>query len=1475
MASAAPPPVASTKETTNYARLCRLLVDVGSQALTDTFDGIHPPAGLHLVLARNPAHATLQTLRARRILNPTQWGKLYPTIPSSVSSASLDITLLMVLLRNICGLHAPVTGWDSLPPPADTSKEANIARVKYYRNTVYGHASQASVDDATFNTYWQDISNALVALGGASYGAAILKLKNECMDPDTEEHYRELLKQWKKDEDNIKDKLDEIEITLKNNQKELLKQLKEEKSDVKDKLGEIEGNIKVKLEQIGNQVKNVSEKLDSLTGSSQDEDKIRRDFEQMKSEIGNMSDKLDTLMAQREEIKEGDQARDDFQRMRIEIRNIAEKLNTQISSREIAKDEESIISKLDEMKDEIGNMEEKLDTLMSQTPPVEREPGMEDVFDPTEIIDGIRQLYKLREGWLAPFPWCEEFHFHLDDIFTRLKVVSRKKTRGTATTNTVNMSGIFKPHEECPQPKTVLIEGKPGMGKTTYCKKLVYDWATGKQEAENGYPRFEIVLLLRCRDMKSDLWEAIDDQLLPRDVEEDDKERFFNFIRHNQSNVLLILDGLDEVPVIKLPMFLEIIQGRVLPKCRLVATARHEAGIKVRIHCDTLLEIEGFTEEDAEKFVLKYFKTMEDLARKLLSRLENDKNLNEMAANPLNTALLCLVCEEFQGIFPESRAKLYLEIVQCVLRRYIQKKGISEDNGDLIEAYKPQLKHLGWIALKGLREGSLDFEESELGSHSADLPGFGFLSVQPGGSKLRPRRRYGFLHKSFQEWFAAFYLCCQLLKKEIRPDSLAADRRYFHELKEVLKFTSGMIAARCKKTTEALVKNLTTQVNHEDDDGCFYVLLECIRECKKENSDFHIKLARVSGSLLKRRALSLRRITDADAVVLAKALKGNSSLTELDLSDNNIGDQGATGLAEALKNNKSLTELGLSDNNIDDQGATGLAEALQNNKSLTELDLSVNNIGDQGATALAVALQKNKSLTELDLSVNNIGDQGATGLAEALQKNKSLTELDLSDNNIGVLGATGLAEAFQRNTCLTVLYLFSNNIGDQGAAALAEALQKNTSLTKFNLSVNNIGAVGATGLARALQENKSLTELYLSRNNIGDEGAAGLAAALQENKSLRKLYLYGNHISEACHSDTEHSGTVAQWKRSYCTRLRWNNGTVAQWDSDTVKLSNSDTNTVAKWDSGTPQNSEQWYSRKVVQWNKDTGHRWDGGAVVKWEKGAGLQWKSGTTEKCNSGSVEHSNSVAVTQRHSGKVRHRGTVIHGHSGEVELRNRTSEDQLHSRTENHWNYAQWNSGLVARRQNSMAEWRHSGAVAKWNGGTVKQCHSGTVERWHSGTVAQWKQWHSGTDSGTVAQWYSGTVEQWHSGTVPQWNGGTVAQWNSGTVETVEQWHSGTVEQWHSGTVAQWNSGTVAQWNSGTVEQWHSGTVVPASNQTNAESGQMTRHSSSSPPLHKTMRHGDSCADEAQFNGKSHPIAAVVAEVLNSLQRDGKSI
>jgi len=210
--ASAPLPPGSNKETTNFARLCHLLVDVGSQALRQTFDKIHPPASLHKVLLSPPVHATLQQLYTgrKKVLNPTQWGKLYPA-HAPVSSAGFDITLLTVLLRNICGLNTPAAGWDSLPAETDKNPEDDIARVKYYRNTLYGHASQVSIDDASFNAYWQEIREALIRLGGQSFGAVIDNLKIECMDPDSEEHYRKLLEQWKKDDDSIKDRLEEME----------------------------------------------------------------------------------------------------------------------------------------------------------------------------------------------------------------------------------------------------------------------------------------------------------------------------------------------------------------------------------------------------------------------------------------------------------------------------------------------------------------------------------------------------------------------------------------------------------------------------------------------------------------------------------------------------------------------------------------------------------------------------------------------------------------------------------------------------------------------------------------------------------------------------------------------------------------------------------------------------------------------------------------------------------------------------------------------------------------------------------------------------------------------------------------------------------------------------------------------------------------------------------------------------------------
>ena len=385
------------------------------------------------------------------------------------------------------------------------------------------------------------------------------------------------------------------------------------------------------------------------------------------------------------------------------------------------------------------------------------------------------------------------------------------------------------------------------MGKTTYCQKIAYDWAK-KRNGGESFPDVTLVLLLKCRDINGGLWEAIDDQLLPREVKEEEKQRFFTFIRDHQAKVLLVFDGLDELPRNQLSTYTDIIHGRALPESYIVVTARHKVGVKVRECCHTLLQIEGFTKTDAKKFIRRYLKR-KLLAKKLLDKLASDRILQDLTRNPLNTALLCLLCEESGGKFPESTTLLYLEIVECVLRRYRRKMELPETKQDLLVLYKVELKQLGLIAMEGLHNDSMYFDESAIEGFSSDVKsGLGFLSVEAGRSKRRPSRSYGFMHKSFQEFFAALYHCCQLLEGEISVDSLVANCRYFQEFQQVVMFTSGMLAQKCDVAATAFIAGIATQVNLEG--SRLPVALACINECKREENSFGKEMAQFFGTHL-------------------------------------------------------------------------------------------------------------------------------------------------------------------------------------------------------------------------------------------------------------------------------------------------------------------------------------------------------------------------------------------------------------------------------------------------------------------------------------------------------------------------------------------------------------------------------------------------------------------------------------------------
>ena len=211
----------SSEEKIYGFKLMRLIVDGGTEALRNVFLSIHPGI-LHNVLATH--YLTLYHLKTTRIINQTQWDKLYPHPPKLPNIQEFDITLLAILLRNICSLSPPSSGWNVSPSSSDNSREANIVRVRLFRNHFFGHVPGTDVSRLDFEARWVEVSSALRGLGLRQ--ASIDRLKVE----ECGEEVNRVRKEWNESEREIMSKLDRVETMLKKDHEVLHESLKQAKS---------------------------------------------------------------------------------------------------------------------------------------------------------------------------------------------------------------------------------------------------------------------------------------------------------------------------------------------------------------------------------------------------------------------------------------------------------------------------------------------------------------------------------------------------------------------------------------------------------------------------------------------------------------------------------------------------------------------------------------------------------------------------------------------------------------------------------------------------------------------------------------------------------------------------------------------------------------------------------------------------------------------------------------------------------------------------------------------------------------------------------------------------------------------------------------------------------------------------------------------------------------------------------------------
>lgn len=281
--------------------------------------------------------------------------------------------------------------------------------------------------------------------------------------------------------------------------------------------------------------------------------------------------------------------------------------------------------------------------------------------------------------------------------------------------------------------------------------------------------------------------------------------------------------------------------------------------------------------------------------------------------------------------------------------------------------------------------------------------------------------------------------------------------------------------------------------------------------------------------------LANNEISEYGGLLIAKSLEQNSTLTELDLSNNQLGEEFAdkmnlvtrTIIINGVNVTKcNLKKIILNDNpNIKGKGAKMLINAFATEK-VHHFEIANIGAGPRAAFLIAKLLRRVTVAWEtLNVSRNKFSRAGLNQIFWALRQNRRLLTCRMGGNeggpnmssNADVLGDHGIAlpRAIRENLTLTDLDLSYNGISAEAAINIFDALEDNYSITKFSLRGNLIDDTAANGINDLLRANDILKELDLGDNKLGYNCCFALADGLEGNRSLQILHLDRNHIGSA------------------------------------------------------------------------------------------------------------------------------------------------------------------------------------------------------------------------------------------------------------------------------------------------------------------------------------------------------------------------
>ena len=362
--------------------------------------------------------------------------------------------------------------------------------------------------------------------------------------------------------------------------------------------------------------------------------------------------------------------------------------------------------------------------------------------------------------------WSKKCAVNIHEIYTRLSLVKEEQTpAGSSQAGLNHYTDVLTENKNGLPSNRILLQGQTGIGKSTFVKKLAMDWAeldenrlTDEQRAI--LKKFELAVIIDLKKVSKyqNLRDIISASHIFADEDTAMKDGLLSYITHNQDKVLLVFDGYDEYRFGSNSEIFEIFKGNKLRNCCVLITTRISKADELKEFKDVHAEITGFSGEDSHSFMVRMLgdKRQANALRYHLCK----RNLDDLARVPLLLLFFCTLWKKGSAqSFPDSKTKLYVAIVQYILDHNESK--CSPANFRKVEDFKEILAEIGKVALECLMKDDHVFEYDQL-SHAIrfceESRIIGLLQVSEYSENLRPAGMVSFIHKSIQEFLAAWYI---------------------------------------------------------------------------------------------------------------------------------------------------------------------------------------------------------------------------------------------------------------------------------------------------------------------------------------------------------------------------------------------------------------------------------------------------------------------------------------------------------------------------------------------------------------------------------------------------------------------------------------------------------------------------------------------------------------------------------------------